>query len=56
MMRCWRSGDRWEVQTRRVAVVDHRVIASVEQRGLPGLGAYASTVAMAREVLTIATG
>ena len=29
----WRSV---EVQTRRLASVDHRVIASVEQRGLPG--------------------
>ena len=49
----WRSV---EVQTRRVAVVDHRLIASVEQRGLPGLRAYASTAAMVREVLTIAPG
>ena len=37
-----------EVQTRRLAAVDHRVIASVEERGLPGLGAYASSAAMAR--------
>jgi hypothetical protein len=32
-----------EVQQRRLAAVDHRVIASVEERGVPGLGAYAST-------------
>src|SRR3954470_9779025 len=49
----WRSV---ETQQRRLAVVDHRMIASVEQRGLPGLHAYASTAAMAREVLTIAPG
>ena len=45
-----------EVQTRRLAAVDHRVIASVEERGLAGLGAYASTAAMARDVLRIAPG
>jgi hypothetical protein len=45
-----------EVQQRRLAVVDHRLIASVEERGLPGLHAYASTAAMARDVLTLAPG
>jgi hypothetical protein len=45
-----------EVQTRRLAAVDHRVIASVEERGLAGLGAYASTAALARDVLRIAPG
>jgi len=45
-----------EVQTRRLAAVDHRVIASVEERGLPGLGAYASSAALTRDVLRIAPG
>jgi hypothetical protein len=37
-----------QTQQQRLAAVDHRVIASVEERGLPGLGAYASPAAMAR--------
>jgi len=45
-----------EVQTRRLAAVDHRVIVDLERRGLAGLGAYASTAAMARDVLRIASG
>jgi hypothetical protein len=45
-----------EVQTRRLAAVDHRVIVDLERRGLAGLGAYASTAAMARDVLRIAPG
>src|SRR5689334_21580036 len=49
----WRSV---ETQVRRLAVVDHRVIAEVEQRGLPGRYAYASTAALVREVLRVAPG
>src|SRR5689334_14575003 len=49
----WRSV---ETQVRRLAVVDHRVVAEVEQRGLPGRYAYASTAALVREVLRVAPG
>jgi len=45
-----------EVQTRRSAAVDHRVIVDLERRGLAGLGAYASTAALARDVLRIVPG
>jgi len=45
-----------EVQQRRLAAVDHRVIVDLERRGLAGLGAYASTAAMARDVLRIVPG
>ena len=45
-----------EVQTRRLAAVDHRVIVDLERRGLAGLGAYASTAALARDVLRIVPG
>ena len=47
----WRSV---EVQTRRLAAVDHAVIADVERRGLPGQYACASTVAFIRQVLLVA--
>src|SRR5690242_21804348 len=49
----WRS---IEAQTRRLATVDHQVIASMEERCLPGRYAYASTAALVRELLTVAPG
>jgi hypothetical protein len=43
-----------EVQTRRLAALDHRLIVAVEQRGLPGSRACANTAALLRQVLTVA--
>jgi hypothetical protein len=45
-----------EVQQRRLAAVDHAVIADVERRGLPGLHACVSTVVFTRQVLNVAPG
>jgi hypothetical protein len=45
-----------EVQKRRLATVDHAVIADVERRGLPGIHACASAVAFTRQVLNVAPG